>query len=45
MEEREKIRLAQDGVRQLANDINPLTGNAVGETDIVNNVHIRRNNA
>lgn len=42
MEEREKIRLAQDWVRQLANGINPLTGNAVGETDIVNNVHISR---
>ena len=42
MEEKEKLRMAQDWVRQLANGINPLNGNAVNESDIVNNVHISR---
>ena len=40
MEEKDKITLAQDWVRKLANGINPLTGNAVNEDDVVNNVHI-----
>ena len=38
----EKLKTAQDWVRKLANGINPLTGNAVKEDDIVNNVHISR---
>ena len=42
MEEKDKIALAQDWVRKLANGINPLTGNAVNEDDVVNNVHISR---
>ena len=42
MEERDKILMAQDWVRKLANGINPLTGNAVKEDDVVNNVHISR---
>ena len=42
MEEKDKIVLAQDWVRKLANGINPLTGNAVNEDDVVNNVHISR---
>jgi hypothetical protein len=42
MEEKDKIALAQDWVRKLANGINPLTGNAVNEDDAVNNVHISR---
>ena len=42
MEEKDKIALAQDWVRKLANGINPLNGNAVKEEDVVNNVHISR---
>lgn len=42
MEEKEKLAIAQDWVRKLANGINPLTGNAVKEDDVVNNVHISR---
>lgn len=42
MDERDKILMAQDWVRKLANGINPLTGNAVKEDDVVNNVHISR---
>ena len=42
MEEKDKIALAKDWVRKLANGINPLTGNAVNENDVVNNVHISR---
>ena len=42
MEEKDKIAVAQDWVRKLANGINPLTGNAVNEDDVVNNVHISR---
>jgi len=42
MEEKEKLAIAQDWVRKLANGINPLNGNAVNEDDIVNNVHISR---
>ena len=42
MEEKDKIALAKDWVRKLANGINPLNGNAVKEDDVVNNVHISR---
>ena len=42
MEEKEKIMIAQEWVRKLANGINPLNGNAVEDNDIVNNVHISR---
>jgi hypothetical protein len=42
MDERDKILMAQDWVRKLANGINPLTGNTVKEDDVVNNVHISR---
>lgn len=42
MEDKEKLAIAQDWVRKLANGINPLTGNAVRENDVVNNVHISR---
>lgn len=42
MEDKEKLAIAQDWVRKLANGINPLNGNAVKEDDIVNNVHISR---
>lgn len=42
MKENEKIMIAQDWVRQLANGINPLDGNALKNDDIVNNVHISR---
>lgn len=42
MEEKEKIMLAQKWVRQLANGINPLNGDALKEDDIVNNVHVSR---
>jgi hypothetical protein len=40
MEEKEKLVVAQEWVKKLANGINPLNGNAVKEDDIVNNVHI-----
>lgn len=42
MEEKEKIMLAQNWVRQLANGINPLNGSTLKDEDIVNNVHISR---
>lgn len=42
MEEQDKLLVAYDWVRKLANGINPLNGNAVNEDDIVNNVHISR---
>lgn len=42
MEEKEKIAIAQDWVRKLANGINPLNGSALKEEDVVNNVHISR---
>jgi len=42
MEEKEKIVIAQDWVRKLANGINPLNGNALRDDDVVNNVHISR---
>ena len=42
MEEKEKIAIAQDWVRQLANGINPLNGNILKDDDVVNNVHISR---
>ena len=42
MEEKEKIAIAQDWVRQLANGVNPLNGNVLKEDDVVNNVHISR---
>lgn len=42
MEEKEKIKVAQDWVRQLANGINPLNGSTLKEDDVVNNVHISR---
>lgn len=42
MEEQEKLLIACDWVRKLANGINPLNGNAVKEDDIVNNVHVSR---
>lgn len=42
MDERDKILMAHDWVRKLANGINPLTGNTVKEDDVVNNVHISR---
>lgn len=42
MEEKEKILLAQNWVRQLANGVNPLNGTALKEDDVVNNVHISR---
>ena len=42
MEEKEKIAIAQDWVRKLANGINPLNGNALKDDDVVNNVHISR---
>ncbi|MBR2167318.1 MAG: hypothetical protein IJ920_03185 [Paludibacteraceae bacterium] len=42
MEDKEKLIVAQDWVKKLANGINPLNGNAVKEDDIVNNVHISR---
>lgn len=42
MEEYEKLLVAYDWVRKLANGINPLNGNAAKEDDIVNNVHISR---
>ena len=42
MDENEKIVLAQDWIRKLANGTNPLNGNPVKEDDIVNNVHISR---
>ena len=42
MEEKEKIAIAQDWVRKLANGVNPLNGSALNEDDIVNNVHISR---
>jgi hypothetical protein len=42
MEEKDKLALAQEWIRKLANGINPLNGNAVKEDDVVNNVHISR---
>ena len=42
MDEREKILIAQNWVRKLANGINPLNGNEVKEDDVVNNIHISR---
>lgn len=42
MEEKEKIAMAQNWVRKLANGVNPLNGSALNEDDIVNNVHISR---
>ena len=42
MEEKEKIAIAQDWVRKLANGINPLNGNVLKDDDVVNNVHISR---
>ena len=42
MDERQKLFIAQDWVRKLANGINPLNGNAVKEDDIVNDVHVSR---
>lgn len=42
MDERDKMLMAQEWIRKLANGINPLNGNAVKEDDIVNNVHISR---
>lgn len=42
MEEREKVLIAQDWIRKLANGINPLNGSTVNEDDVVNNVHISR---
>ena len=42
MEEKEKIAIAQDWVRQLANGINPLNGTTLKDDDVVNNVHISR---
>lgn len=42
MEEKDKLALAQEWIRKLANGINPLNGNAVKDDDVVNNVHISR---
>lgn len=42
MEEQEKLLIAYDWVRKLANGINPLNGNAVKVDDVVNNLHISR---
>lgn len=42
MEEKEKIAIAQDWVRKLANGINPINGNSLNDDDVVNNVHISR---
>lgn len=42
MEEKEKIAIARDWVRKLANGVNPLNGSALKDDDIVNNVHISR---
>lgn len=42
MEEKEKIAVAQDWIRKLANGINPLNGNTLKDDDVVNNVHISR---
>ena len=42
MEDKEKLVIAQDWVRKLANGINPLNGKAVNEDDVVNNVHVSR---
>lgn len=42
MEEQEKLLIACDWIRKLANGINPLNGNAVKEDDIVNNLHVSR---
>ena len=42
MEEQEKILVAQNWIRQLANGINPINGSEVKEDDVVNNVHISR---
>ena len=42
MEEKEKIAIAQDWVRKLANGVNPINGSALNEDDIVNNIHISR---
>ena len=42
MTELEKIAFAKSYVEKLANGINPLTGQAVPDTDIINNVKISR---
>ena len=42
MEEKDKILLAQNWMRQLANGVNPLNGSALKDDDVVNNVHISR---
>ena len=42
MEEKDKIVIAQDWIRKLANGINPLNGNTLKDDDVVNNVHISR---
>ncbi len=42
MEEVEKMLHAKKYIDQLANGINPLTGEAVAEDDIVNNVRLSR---
>ena len=42
MEEKEKILIAQEWIRHLANGINPINGTVLKEDDAVNNVHISR---
>lgn len=42
MEDKEKLAIAQDWVRKLANGINPINGSIIKEDDVVNNVHISR---
>ena len=42
MTEVEKIEYAKLYIEKLANGINPLTGQAVPDTDLINNVRISR---
>ena len=42
MTELEKIEHAKGYIDQLANGINPITGEPVPESELINNVHISR---
>lgn len=42
MNELQKIAFAQDYIEKMANGINPLSGETVGDSDLVNNIHISR---
>lgn len=42
MNELQKIAVAQTYIEQLANGLNPLSGEQVEDSDIINNVHISR---